>query len=198
MDQCHGPFGFRCGLPLDWTPGSGAAGPDVSAKDALSPDALARLYDEHAPAVHRLAFSLLFQRQEAQALTHDVFLRLQRGGFNPDRGAIRHYSLLLTRSMGINRIKKRRNRRRILENFRPRHGQHDPIDLQAVEARVSLERALAELSPREQEILTMTYREEISQSAIAASLQMPLGTVKTISRRALLKLRDALSSQEQS
>ncbi len=170
----------------------------MSSKDAISPEELASLYDDHAAAVHRLAFSLLSQRQEAEDLTHDVFLRLQRGGFNPDRGSIRHYLLLLTRSMGINRIKKRRNRRQILESFRPGHGQHDPIDLQAVDACVSLERALAELSTREQQILTMNYRQEISQSAIAAALKLPLGTVKSISRRALLKLRNALASQEES
>ena len=61
-----------------------AAGPDVSAKDAISPEQLARLYDEHSDAVHRLAFSFLSQRQEAEDLTHDVFLRVQRGGFDPD------------------------------------------------------------------------------------------------------------------
>lgn len=43
----------------------------------------------------------------------------------------------------------------------------------------------------------MNYHQDISQSNIAASLQLPLGTVKTISRRALLKLRHALSSHEE-
>ena len=99
--------------------------------------------------------------------------------------------------MGINRINKHRNRRRILERFRPTHCQQDPMDLQSVDARYQLERALAQLSLREQQILAMNYQQDISQSNIAASLELPLGTVKTISRRALLKLRNALSSQEE-
>ena len=168
----------------------------MSSTDVVSPEQLALLYDDHAPSVYRLAFSLLSQKQEAEDLTHDVFLRLQRGGFDSNRGEIRQYLLLLTRSMGINRINKRRNRRQILERFRPGHGQQNPVDLQAIDARFRLEKALAELSPREQQILTMNYRQDISQSNIADSLQLPLGTVKTISRRALLKLRSALSSQE--
>jgi RNA polymerase sigma-70 factor (ECF subfamily) len=169
----------------------------VSSHEAISPEELALLYDEHSAAVHRLAFSLLSQRQEAEDLTHDVFLRLQRGGFDSNRGEIRQYLLLLTRSMGINRINKHRNRRRILERFRPAHSQQDPMDLQSVDARYQLERALAQLSSREQQILAMNYHQDISQSNIAESLHLPLGTVKTISRRALLKLRNALSSQEE-
>jgi len=168
----------------------------VSSPRAISPEELGRLYDDHAPAVHRLAFSLLSQRQEAEDLTHDVFLRVQRGGFNAERGSIRQYLLLLTRSMGLNRLKQHRNRRRILECFRPGSGRNDPIDLQAIDARVNLEQALSQLSSREQQILAMNYREGISQSHIATTLQLPLGTVKTISRRALLKLRQALSSQQ--
>jgi len=169
----------------------------VSPKDAITAEDLACLYDEHAPAVHRIAFSILGQQQEAEDLTHDVFLRFQHGGFDSNRGSIRSYLLMLTRSMGLNRLNQYRNRRRILQCFRPGSGKQNPIDLQAIDACINLERALAQLSSREQQILAMNYREDISQSTIAATLQLPLGTVKTISRRALLKLRDALSSQEE-
>lgn len=168
----------------------------MSAKDAISPEELGRLYDEHAPAVHRLAFSLLAQQQEAEDLTHDVFVRLQRGGYNANRGSVRRYLLLLTRSMGLNRLNQLRNRRRILQWFQPGWRHHEPIDLHAIEAQIKLEEAMAQLSQREQQILAMNYREDISQSAIAVTLNLPLGTVKTISRRALLKLRHALTTQE--
>ena len=170
----------------------------MSANAVISQEDLERLYDDHAPAVHRLAFSLLAQRQDAEDLTHDVFLRLHRGGFDANRGSVRQYLLLLTRSMGLNRLNQRRNRRRILNCFKPCPEQHDPIDLQALEARVNLELALAQLSNREQQILSMNFQDDISQSQIAAQLQLPLGTIKTISRRALLKLRSTLHSQQES
>lgn len=169
---------------------------DVSSKESISPAELGRLYDEHASAVHRLAFSLLTQRQEAEDLTHDVFVRLQRGGYDSDRGSIRHYLLLMTRSMALNRLNKNRNRNRILRWFQPRERHHEPVDLQAIEMQINLEEAMAQLSLREQRILAMNFQEDISQSNIAMSLNLPLGTVKTISRRALLKLRHALSTME--
>ena len=94
----------------------------MTSKKEISPEELGRLYDDHATAVYRLAFSLLSQQQEAEDLTHDVFLRFQRGGFNSERGSIRHYLLLLTRSMALNRLNQHHNRRRILEFFRPDYG----------------------------------------------------------------------------
>ena len=123
-------------------------------------------------------------------------LRFQRGGFNSERGSIRHYLLLLTRSMALNRLNQHHNRRRILECFRPGYGQQNPIDLQAIDEHLSLELALSKLSPREQQILAMNYHKGISQNTIASTLQLPLGTVKTISRRALLKLRNAMVSHK--
>jgi len=61
---------------------------------------------------------------------------------------------------------------------------------------INLEEAMAQLSLREQRILAMNFQEDVSQSNIAMSLNLPLGTVKTISRRALLKLCHALSTME--
>ncbi|AII49740.1 hypothetical protein KR52_11400 [Synechococcus sp. KORDI-52] len=168
----------------------------MTSEHEIHPEVLGRLFDDHAAAVYRLAFSLLSQRQDAEDLTHDVFLRFQRGGFNSERGSIRQYLLLLTRSMALNRLNQQHNRRRILECFRPGCGQQDPIDLQAMNERVELELALSQLSPREQQILAMNYHKGVSQSTIATTLSLPLGTVKTISRRALIKLRNALVSRE--
>ena len=170
----------------------------MSSPGAMNPEELGRLYDDNAAAVHRLAFRIRSQRQEAEDLTHDVFLRVRRGGYSSERVSIRQYLLLLTRSMSLNRLRKLSNRRRILKYFKPGSGSNEPIDIQAIDAYVNLELALCQLSSREQQILVMSYREDISQSNIARTLQLPLEAVKTISRRALLKLRHALSSQQRS
>jgi RNA polymerase sigma-70 factor (ECF subfamily) len=57
------------------------------------------------------------------------------------------------------------------------------------ELRDLLQAALASIDEPEREVLLLAYRDELSQSEIALRLGWPLGTVKTRTRRALLKLR---------
>ena len=64
--------------------------------------------------------------------------------------------------------------------------------LDETELRTSLAAALAELPDVERTVLVLAYREELSQSEIAERLGWPIGTVKTRTRRALLRMRTAL------
>jgi RNA polymerase sigma-70 factor (ECF subfamily) len=68
-----------------------------------------------------------------------------------------------------------------------------PIEqLSQLERSQEVREALAQLSSKEQEILKMAYYEGLSQTEIATKLNIALGTVKSRSRRSLLKLRQAL------
>ena len=62
------------------------------------------------------------------------------------------------------------------------------------ELRGALQAALAEMPDVERVVILLAYGEDLSQSEIAERLGWPLGTVKTRTRRALLRLREVLGS----
>ena len=54
------------------------------------------------------------------------------------------------------------------------------------------------LPPNEREIIELAYLKGMSQSEIATDLEIPLGTVKTRNRAALLHLAEILEREEHS
>jgi RNA polymerase sigma-70 factor (sigma-E family) len=59
----------------------------------------------------------------------------------------------------------------------------------AADDRDQLRRLLAELSPRERAVIVLRYYTDLSEQETAATLGMPVGTVKSMCSRALARLR---------
>jgi RNA polymerase sigma-70 factor, ECF subfamily len=160
-------------------------------------DDLAATYKVYGPAVYRLALRQLRDATAAEDLVHDVFLRYWRQErYDPGRGPVLPYLLLLTRSMAINRLNQQRNRWQLLQRWSSQllgghtRSAHDWAELGDLTERMVS--ALARIHPNQRQVLELAYYEGMSQSTIAEHLQIPLGTVKTRSRQGLLALRGHL------
>ena len=158
---------------------------------------LGALYDSCGGPVYRLALRLCRSSQEAEDLTHDVFLRFwQQDRYDPSRGPVLAYLLLLTRSMALNRISQRKNRWELVQRWSeqlfpaavPTPQEHAEADELAGRVRQALEAIPA----NQRQVLEMAYYEGLSQSAIGELLKLPLGTVKTRARQGLIRLRALL------
>ncbi len=160
-------------------------------------DELANLYDSCGAQVYRLALRLCSTSQEAEDLCHDVFLRFwQQGRYEPMRGPVLAYLLLLTRSMAINRINQRKNRWQLVQRWSEQlipaavRSPHENAEEDDLAGRVRT--ALGSIPSNQRQVLEMAYYEGLSQTAIGQKLQLPLGTVKTRSRQGLIRLRELL------
>jgi RNA polymerase sigma factor (sigma-70 family) len=56
--------------------------------------------------------------------------------------------------------------------------------------------ATLKLPPRQRAVLVLRYREDLSVAAVARLLGVPDGTVKTLARRGLARLRDELTTSD--
>ncbi|MGB3769134.1 MAG: sigma-70 family RNA polymerase sigma factor [Phormidesmis sp.] len=168
-----------------------------------SADALGMLYDRHAGLVYGIALKVLKNTQAAEDLTQDIFLALvKNNAYNPKRGSLRTYLTVLTRSRAIDRLRAKGTGTKAINRLKRSHPfspgnttDNRPLEQASQqETTLTVNTALSQLSVDERQILQMMYFEGHTQAAIAEQMQIPLGTVKTRSRRGLLKLRKILSS----
>ncbi len=175
--------------------------PDSEILHALKhkhPTALEMLYDRFGGVVYGVALKVLKSHPEAEDLTQEIFLTLwHRATFDPDHDCFVRYLISMTRSRAIDKL---RSRGRILTLIQ-RCGQTatdeatspTPFEQAALTERSQLVReALSHLSEQQRQVIEMAYDQGLSQAEIAQQLNTPLGTVKSWTRQALLKLKPLL------
>jgi RNA polymerase sigma-70 factor, ECF subfamily len=166
----------------------------VSAMARGDGEAIARLYDRHAPVVLALARRILGSQADAEDLVHDVFIEAWRhaADYDPDRGSVKAWLVLRTRSRALD---VRRSAARTLVDYDSRElGRLGAWaeDMTLGPDRQRLRKLLHEL-PREQSIvLLLGYFEGLSSTEIAERISAPVGTVKSRIASALNRLRATL------
>ena len=102
--------------------------------------------------------------------------------------------MMLARSRAIDRLRSRKARERSAEGPGAIGQEDDPSQaIFSAERKQQVSRILAELNDGEREVLELAYFSDLSQAEIAERTGLPLGTVKTRMRTALIKLRDSLA-----
>jgi RNA polymerase sigma-70 factor, ECF subfamily len=162
-------------------------------------DALAMLYDRYASSVNGIALLVLRDPALAEDCTHDVFLRLWQ---RPDayvaaRGPFAPWLMRVARNRAIDLHRRRRSQPSPVADDEIARWALDPAPDPADQVitrqvRQQVRAALAELAPEQRRLLELAYFGGMSQSQIAASLQRPLGTVKSQIRTAMRHLADRL------
>ena len=169
-------------------------------------DALAQLFRRYAGAVYSLAYRMLNDREGAEDLLNEVFVRVwrQAPSFDSHRGKFSTWLMSVARNLGIDELRSRRARPQRADPLSPDDPELDLVDetedverdVWHAERRRLIRQALRELPAAQRQALELAYFEGLTQSEIAERLGDPLGTVKTRVRLGLHKLRDLLLGTE--
>ena len=162
-------------------------------------NAFAMLYDRYARNVNGLAMMVLRDPALAEDCTHDVFLRLWQ---HPDayvaaRGPFAPWLMRVARNRAIDLHRRRRTQPAAAEEIARWALDPAPDPAEQVisqQVRQQVRAALADLAPEQRRVLELAYFGGMSQSQIAASLQRPLGTVKSQIRTAMRHLAERLEA----
>jgi RNA polymerase sigma-70 factor (ECF subfamily) len=155
-------------------------------------DAIRTIYARFGRSVYTVGLRLLGSNEEAEELTQDVFLAAWRKGarFDPVRGRLSTWLMAIAHNMAVDRLRHTRGVGRPSLVLMDQVPEPPPVDEEdAMVERDRAVRALAALSPAERHLLSQAYFQGFTAREIAEAQGIPLGTVKTRLRTALIKLR---------
>lgn len=169
--------------------------------------AFAKLVDQHGRSVHGLAFRLLHDPEEARDAAQETFVRAW--------GAISTYDaaqpfgpwiLRIARNHALDQLRRRvPAARQVPLDAEPEEGgpaielagHHPAADtlLEQSQTRARLEAAVAALPANYRQVIQLFHVEQLSYREIAATIDVPMGTVMTWLHRARGQLRATLGEQ---
>lgn len=206
------------------TEGRGAPSDDVVLVRELvrgSETALSTLYDRYGEAIFASAYRLTADRGIAEEVVQETFLTLWNRAelFDPAAGSLPAWLHAIGRNRAVDRLRAAGRRPRLVamsSAAMPDESEtqgleramangtvvagavQPPGPAEAADAaglREAIREAMTAMPDQERTVILLAYQEELSQTEIADRLDWPLGTVKTRTRRALLRLREALGGE---
>lgn len=164
--------------------------------------ALREIYDLFSSGLYALLVRMLGSAAEAEEQLQEVFLVLWREAarFDPTRGSLRAWLYTMARRRALDLLRARQSRPHLgaqedasaLPAQQASEGSPEQEASEGERAR-ALSSALATLPQKQRQVLELAYFQGLSQYEIAARLQVPVGTIKSRVRDAMIRLRGPLS-----
>jgi RNA polymerase sigma-70 factor (ECF subfamily) len=178
-------------------------GPDlVRAFARKEAGAAEELYHRFAPRIYGLGMVMLGNPAQAEDLVQDTFVKLWRNSaaYDPGRGSVDTWVLLIARSLAIDLIRRRVLELRVLSKqdepeASPEPGPEDRAETRDLADRAR--RAMDALSPGQRAALELAYFGGKTSAEVAELEGIPVGTAKTRIRTALIRLREALEVEHE-
>lgn len=138
-------------------------------------------------------YRLVGRREDAEDLTQEAFIRAYKNRLHIDpEKNVRAWLYRIATNAAYDWLRRKRRLPEVtLEEADAAETIGADETYYQVEAAADLDRALEKLAPIHRTVLLLFYREGQSYEEIAATLNLPLNTVKTHLRRAKIALRGA-------
>ena len=169
----------------------------VQAVVARDEAALARLYDLTVGRVYSLAYAFTRNSADAEEVVGDVYLQVWQKAdqYRANRGTVLAWLLIHCRSLALDLLRRRRRQEAGQEQL----ALQEAVEVDAaasteellalVQEGTRVHQALSALSDIQRQLIALAFFSDMSHQAIAAAVQLPLGTVKSHIRRGLKTLR---------
>lgn len=174
--------------------------PDINLLEQFrdgDPAAFAELLHQHQSAIHGYLYRCGLSEAQRDDLFQEIFIKVSRAAstFLPERP----FKPWLFK-IAVNTVRSHFRRRHVeAAEFQDRQAASpEPSGEAMVAARETarwLQDAIVRLPPAQREVVNLVCGERLPQAQVAQLLEMPLGTVKTLLRRARLTLARQLAAR---
>lgn len=161
--------------------------------------AFTTFYEVTSKSVFGLLLRILNDRASAEEVLLDVYTQAWRQARNYDnrRGTPIAWLTTIARSRAIDRLRSGRHdqNKEDLDQAGELSAQAPSPEENSVlaERQKIVRKAIDSLTPEQKEVIELAYYSGLSHTEIATKLGHPLGTVKTRTRLAMIKMREMLS-----
>ena len=170
--------------------------PEIAAGDRT---AVSRCIGRYGPLVWSMARRLSPTGADAEDAVQEIFVTLWRNAsrFDAGRGSEKVYVAMLARRTLIDRLRSMRSRLAAETPIDPDADSEGPPSARA-ERDAEVEQArliLGRLPPEQQRVIALSLVHGMSHGEIAAHTGLPLGTVKSMLRRGILRVQGSFAAR---
>ncbi|MHB1921376.1 MAG: RNA polymerase sigma factor [Chitinophagaceae bacterium] len=158
--------------------------------------AFSYLYDHYSAALYGVIMKIVNLEETSQDILQEVFVKIWRNmeSYDPAKGKLFTWMLNVARNTAIDTLRSKsfKNDKKIQELGDNVHSHNLSQSVTLKVDHLGLKKVLESLKEEQRIIIDLAYFKGYTQEEIAKELDMPLGTVKTRIRKALMQLRNIL------
>lgn len=158
--------------------------------------AFSYLYDNYAAALNGVIFKLVEDKELAEDILQEAFVKIWNNfsSYDAAKGRLFTWMINLTRNLTIDTLRSKgyKKQRKISSDENSVSNLTDNAAVAEKFDALGIRNQLSNLKPEQRSIIDMAYFNGFTQDEISKEMGIPLGTVKTRMRSAILELRKML------
>lgn len=158
--------------------------------------AFSYLYDNYAAALNGIIIRMVEEQQLAEDILQEAFIKIWNNfnQYDNTKGRLFTWMINITRNLTIDTLRSKgyKKQQKISKDENSVSNYHDKSFSADRFDSIGLMKQVANLKPSQKTIIDLAYFSGYTQEEIAKEMEIPLGTVKTRMRSAILELRKML------
>ncbi len=161
-------------------------------------EGMRQLFQHYGGALLSIIDPVVRQPEVSEEVLHDVLLKIWEniGAYDAEKSRLFTWMARIARNAAIDRIRSKSFRKQSkTEAFDVSVRSHNELSQTPSMDHIGVSKLLTSLDDNHRSIIELLYLRDFTQSEAAEELGLPLGTIKTRARRAILQLRTLLQRE---